>query len=360
MSALPPGATIGILGGGQLGRMLALAAAELGFDTHVFTDEPDSPAARVSTAATVAAYDNEAALAAFAASVDAVTFEFENIPAATGEALLRAGKPVRPGPDCLAVAQDRLSEKRFFVEAGAPVGAYVAIDHLDQIGPALAELGGEAVLKTRRMGYDGKGQAWLRGAADAAGAWAAIGAAPAILEAKVPFVREVSVVAALGLDGSFAAYDLNENVHQAGILARTTVPASVSAATAKAAIAYTRAIMDRLDYVGVLAIEFFELADGALLTNEMAPRVHNSGHWTLDACAVSQFEQQIRAVAGWPLGDPARFCDVTMHNLLGEAAADWHALAQKPSSKLHLYGKRDARPGRKMGHFTELKPWPRG
>ncbi|MBU6372336.1 MAG: 5-(carboxyamino)imidazole ribonucleotide synthase [Alphaproteobacteria bacterium] len=354
MTVLSPGATIGILGGGQLGRMLALAAAELGFDVHVFTPEDDSPAARVAARCTRAAYDDTAALAAFARAVDVVTFEFENVPAATVEALVAAGAVVRPGARALAVAQDRLLEKAFLTEAGAPTVAHRRIDGPDDIPAALGALGAPALLKTRRLGYDGKGQAWVRSPADAATAWASIGAAPAILEAAARFEREISVIAARGADGAIAVYDVCENRHADGILAETRVPAQAPSATTAAAVAATRAVLAALDYVGVLAIEFFVMPDGAVLANEMAPRVHNSGHWTQDACIACQFENQIRAVAGWPLGDVTRFADVRMLNLIGDAAADWRAHAATPGAAVHLYGKREARPGRKMGHVTLL------
>lgn len=354
MTTLSPGATIGILGGGQLGRMLAVAAAELGFDVHVLTPEADSPAARVAAQCTQAAYDDASALAAFARAVDVVTFEFENVPAATVDALVAAGAIVRPGGRALAVAQDRLLEKAFLNEAGAPTVAHRRIGTAADIPAALAELGAPALLKTRRLGYDGKGQAWVRHPDEAAAAWAAIGAAPAILEAAAPFEREISVVAARGVDGAVAVYDVCENRHADGILAETTAPARVTAATAADAIAATRNVIAALDYVGVLAIEFFVLPDGSILANEMAPRVHNSGHWTQDACVACQFENQIRAVAGWPLGDVTRFADVRMLNLIGDAAAHWRVHAEAPGAALHLYGKREARTGRKMGHVTYL------
>lgn len=354
MTMLAPGAVIGILGGGQLGRMLAVAAAELGFDVHIYTDEVDSPASRVAAHTTIAAFDDAAALRAFAGAVDAVTFEFENVPAAAGAALTAAGALVRPGPEAFAIAQDRVREKTYLNAAGLPTVAFAAIDAADDIAPALAALGAPALLKTRRLGYDGKGQAWVAGAADAAAAWQAIAGQPAILEAKADFVREVSLIAARGADGAFVAYPLCENTHRNGILAHTSLPAATAPAIAAAAARQVAALMDRLDYVGVLTVEFFELADGRLLANEIAPRVHNSGHWTQDGADISQFELQIRAVAGWPLPPPRLLGPLVMTNLIGAEAQDWPALAADPSARLHLYGKRGVRPGRKLGHVTRL------
>jgi 5-(carboxyamino)imidazole ribonucleotide synthase len=354
---LSPGAVIGILGGGQLGRMLAVAAAELGFDVHIYTDEPDSPASRVAAKTTLAGYTDAAALTAFAHAVDAVTFEFENVPAAAGEALLAAGALVRPGPHALAIAQDRLTEKTYLNAAGLPTVAFAAIEVEADIAPALARLGAPALLKTRRLGYDGKGQAWLRTADDAAGAWAAIGGQPAILEAKADFVREVSLIAARGADGACVAVPLCENIHRDGILAETRLPAQTAPAVAAQAVDAVARLMAKLDYVGVLTVEFFELADGALIANEIAPRVHNSGHWTQDGADISQFELQIRAVAGWPLPQPRLLGPVLMQNLIGAEAEDWAKYAADQNDRLHLYGKRGVRPGRKLGHVTRLL-WP--
>jgi len=354
MTSLAPGATIGILGGGQLGRMLALAAADLGFDVHIFTPEPDSPAARVAARVVCADYDDSAALTAFAGGVDVVTFEFENVPAETVATLEAVGKPVRPGARALAVAQDRLAEKAFLEAAGVPTVAHRQIDSATDIGPALAALGAPALLKTRRFGYDGKGQVWVRAAAEAQAAWDAIGAAPAILEAAAPFVGECSLDAARGIDVKVAAYDLCDNRHVDGILAETRVPAAFGADVAAQADAAARAVLEALDYIGVLALELFVMPGGALIANEMAPRVHNSGHWTRNACVTDQFEQHIRAIAGWPLGDPKRFADASMLNVIGRSAADWRAFACDPGAKVHFYGKRLARDGRKMGHVTRL------
>lgn len=356
MTPLPPGSVIGVLGGGQLGRMLALAAARLGFDVAVLGREDDAPAGRVAARRITSAYDDPASLRALAAVCDVVTFEFETISAEAVAALEAEGVRVAPNARSLAVAQDRMAEKAFLEAHGCPVVAHAAIDGPDDIAPALARLGAPALLKTRREGYDGKGQAWVTDAGDAQAAWIAIGAAPAVLEARCDFVREVSVVAARGTDGAFTAYPLAENRHEAGVLRTTTAPAAASPAVRAEALRIARAIADALGYVGVLAVEMFELADGRLLVNEIAPRVHNTGHWTQDACEVDQFEQHVRAVAGWPLGPTTPHASAVMTNLLGDEAEAWAALAAEPGARLHLYGKREAAPGRKMGHVTRLGP----
>jgi 5-(carboxyamino)imidazole ribonucleotide synthase len=353
---LAPGATIGILGGGQLGRMIALAAARLGLRAHVYCPDPDSPAFDVAAARTIAAYDDLPALTAFAATVDAVTYEFENVPVPTAEHLA-ALVPVRPGVRSLALSQDRLVEKRFLSDLGIPVAPFRAVDGPEVLVAAAAELGVPAVLKTRRLGYDGKGQAMLRDGFDAAAAWAAIGAAPAILEGFVPFSLECSIVLARGLDGATAAFDVAENRHEHHILKRTLVPAGIAASTAEAAAALGRAVAEAMGHVGVLAVELFVVRDGAeerLVANEIAPRVHNSGHWTEDGAVVSQFEQHVRAVAGWPLAAPTRRSAVEMENLIGADAERWREIAAEPGARLHLYGKREIRPGRKMGHVNRL------
>jgi 5-(carboxyamino)imidazole ribonucleotide synthase len=356
-ASLRPGMTIGILGGGQLGRMLALAAAELGFSCHIYCPDRESPAFAVSAHHTIAAYDDEAALAAFAGSASAVTFEFENVPAATAR-FLAERVPLLPNPRALEVAQDRLAEKTLLNELGIPLAAYAEVGAPADMYSAIAKTGRPAVLKTRRMGYDGKGQAIIRAGDDPAAAWRSIGEQSAVLEAFVPFEREVSVVLARGHDGAARAYDLTENEHLAGILARSTVPAAVSDEIAADAVAIAERIAAALDFIGVLAVEMFVLGPGAqprLLVNEIAPRVHNSGHWTQDGCHVSQFEQHIRAIAGWPLGDPRRHSNVTMTNLIGDDIAGWPALAAEPGARLHLYGKLDSRPGRKMGHVNRIR-----
>jgi 5-(carboxyamino)imidazole ribonucleotide synthase len=351
-----PGMTIGILGGGQLGRMLTLAAAELGLSCHIYCPDADSPAFAVAARRTIAPYDDETALAGFAGSVSAVTFEFENVPAATAD-FLAARNQVFPNPRSLAVAQDRLAEKQLMDALGIAVAPYMAVDTLPAIYSALAKTGRPSVLKTRRLGYDGKGQTIIRAGDDPVAAWRMVGEQPAILEALVPFDKEVSVVLARGRDGVVRSYDLVENEHHAGILRRSTVPASVTGGIAGAAAAIGDKIATALDFVGILAVEMFLVGAGAaaqLMVNEIAPRVHNSGHWTQDGCHVSQFEQHIRAVAGWPLGDPARHSDVAMTNLIGDDADAWRSLAAEPGARLHLYGKTEARPGRKMGHVNRI------
>ncbi|MEQ1652141.1 MAG: 5-(carboxyamino)imidazole ribonucleotide synthase [Hyphomicrobium sp.] len=356
MTALPPGSTIGILGGGQLGRMLALAASRLGLKSHIFAPETDSPAFDVAAARTIAAYDDEAALTAFAKAIDVATYEFENIPAKTVE-FLNAFVPVRPGAKALACAQDRINEKTLARELGAMTADFATIDSLADLQAVLD--GGFAipsVLKTRRMGYDGKGQAKILKRADAADAWSAMRDQPSILESFVPFQFEVSVVAARGVDGEFRAFDVTENEHRNHILYRSLAPARISEKARDEAIAIARRIAERLDYAGVFAIEFFALTSDVATTlyvNEMAPRVHNSGHWTQDGCETSQFEQHIRAVAGWPLGSTKMTSPgAEMINLIGDDILAWQQIAAAPGSYLHHYGKKDARPGRKMGHVN--------
>lgn len=354
MSAVAPGGTIGILGGGQLGRMLALAAARLGLKCHIYSDADDSPAFDVAAARTHAAYTDHDALTRFAAGCDAITYEFENVPA-TAAALLAALKPTFPSANTLATTQDRLSEKQFLASLGLATAPFAAADHADAAHAAFTALGCQAaVLKTRRFGYDGKGQAIVRSAAAAAEATERF-AAPCILEGFVDFAFEASVIGARARDGSFAAYDPPENVHQHHILQRSLVPGRLSPSRSEEAKAIAGRIAQALDYVGVLGVELFVPEQGTLIVNEIAPRVHNSGHWTLEACAISQFEQHIRAVAGWPLGNPARHSDARMENLIGAAAADWQGLAATGGA-LHLYGKRAIRDGRKMGHITFLSP----
>ncbi len=352
---IKPGMIVGILGGGQLGRMLALAAAELGLSCHIYCPDPKSPAFAVAAVRTIAPYDDEAALTAFAAAVDVVTFEFENIPAATLR-FLAERVAVLPGPASLESSQDRLTEKRLIAGLGIPVPAFAEVTQQADIYSALAKTGRPALLKTRRLGYDGKGQALVRPGDDPVAAWRAIGQAPALLEAFVPFQREVSVILARGRDGSTRAYDIAENIHEGGILATTTVPAHIPADLAAEAVDIAERIAATLDHVGVLAVEMFVAAGSGprLLVNEIAPRVHNSGHWTVDACLCSQFEQHIRAIAGWPLGSVERHSDVVMTNLIGDAVADWASIAAEPAARLHLYGKTDTQPGRKMGHVNRI------
>ena len=347
--------TIGIIGGGQLGRMLAMAAARLNFRVIVLEPQPDCPAGQVANRQIVAAYDDAAALADLADASDVVTYEFENVPVAAA-ANLAERVPVYPPPRALEVSQDRLVEKTFINSCGIGTADFAAVDSQADLEAALDRFGGVGVLKTRRMGYDGKGQRVFRdaAAADADGAYAALGGVPLILEEFVPFEREISIIAARGRDGAIVAYDPAENVHRDGILRSSTLPARISAVTADAARAAAAKILAALDYVGVIGVEFFVLPGGELVVNEIAPRVHNSGHWTEAACAVSQFEQHIRAVAGLPLGDTGRYSACVMENLIGDEAERAPALLGEAGLVLHLYGKAEARPGRKMGHFTRL------
>jgi 5-(carboxyamino)imidazole ribonucleotide synthase len=359
MTALAPGKTIGILGGGQLGRMLAMAAARLGLKCHVYSDHA-GPAFDVAAETTLGKFEDLARIEAFARTVDVITYEFENVPVAAAVAAEKIC-PVRPGPKALEVAQDRLVEKTFISGLGIPVAPFRKVDSLADLEPALAVLGTPAILKTRRLGYDGKGQERIKGPGDAAAALAAMKGQPAILEGFVPFAYEVSVLLARGLDGETAFFDVPLNTHKNGILDTSTVPSPLGPTECAKAGAIATRIAEALGYVGLLAVEMFYLGPDAsqpLVVNEIAPRVHNSGHWTIDACAVSQFENHIRAVAGWPLGPTARHSDAVMTNLIG---ADYHSWAELAARKpgpycLHLYGKNDARPGRKMGHVNLLKP----
>ncbi|MCB8822380.1 5-(carboxyamino)imidazole ribonucleotide synthase [Microvirga rosea] len=353
-----PGSTLGILGGGQLGRMMAMAAAELGLRTHVYAPERDSPAFDVAAEHTVAAYEDEAALVRFAKAVDVVTYEFENVPAATA-ATLAAHALLAPNARALAVSQDRLTEKTFMAELGIATAPFAAVASEADLIAALERIGRPAVLKTRRFGYDGKGQVMVRPDTDPAEAFAAIGQAPAILEGFVPFEREVSVIAARTAAGGFAAYDLCANEHRHHILATTRIPAGVSRRTEEAAFDIAKAIADALDYVGILAVELFLVTteDGErLVVNEIAPRVHNSGHWTLGGAVTSQFEQHVRAICGWPLGATTRLGRVEMQNLIGDDVEAWERILAESGAHLHLYGKAQARPGRKMGHVTRVYP----
>ncbi|HYC73771.1 5-(carboxyamino)imidazole ribonucleotide synthase [Brevundimonas sp.] len=355
MTPLPPGSTIGILGGGQLGRMLSQAASRLGFNVVILDPEENSPAGRVSQGQIVAAYDDPTALTVLGRVAQAVTFEFENVPAASVATLAEGGALVAPGPKALAVAQDRVEEKTFLNSVGATTVDFAPVDGLDDLIAGLERLGTHALLKTRREGYDGKGQVWIRSAKMAADAWHAIGERPAILEARADFTRELSVIAARGRDGRIAVYPLGENIHKGGVLKTTLAPAAVDTKTEKRARAIARAILEGLDYVGVLGVELFDLGGGELMVNEIAPRVHNTGHWTQDGCVCDQFEQHIRAIAGWPLGPTTAHARVEMTNLLGDEVEQWKTLSGKPDMRLHLYGKAEARPGRKMGHVNRVK-----
>ena len=355
MSIVPPGGTIGILGGGQLGRMLAMAAARLGLKCAIYAPEQDSPAFQVCDSHVVAAYSDHAALAAFARGVDVVTYEFENVPgdAAT---VLSGLKSVRPSPTALSVIQDRFKEKSFARDLGIATTPFALIDSDASLQAALTSVGTPSVLKTARLGYDGKGQRIVRAAEQLATAWGELNRVPCILEGFVDFTRELSVVAARSMDGQIACYDLVENRHENHILRTTLAPAKAPQRVKAEAAKIASQLLEAFDYVGVMAVEMFETRDGRLLVNEIAPRVHNSGHWTLDGCAVSQFEQHIRAVAGWPLGDAARHSDAVMTNLLGPEANAWDEYAGEPATAVHLYGKGEARNGRKMGHVTRLYP----
>jgi 5-(carboxyamino)imidazole ribonucleotide synthase len=351
---LPPGSTIGILGGGQLARMLALAAAPLGLKTHIFAPEADSPAFQVASAQTVAAYENQSALQQFAAAVDVVTYEFENVPVAT-VAFLESLVPVRPGSQALRVAQDRILEKTLARSLGATTADFSPVDSLADLQAAVARQGAPGILKTTRFGYDGKGQAKILTVADIAAAWADMKGQPAIYESFVNFEREVSVLVARDVTGKTACYDVTENVHRQQILHTSTVPAQISPALEAQAIAAAKRLAEALNYIGVMGVEFF-VGKHSLFVNEIAPRVHNSGHWTQNACLVSQFEQHMRAVAGWPLGATTRHSDVVMTNLLGDDVLAWDKLAAEPDVALHLYGKTEARAGRKMGHINRIHP----
>ena len=348
---LATGATIGILGGGQLGRMLSVAASRLGLRAHIYEPGADCPAADVAHRCTTAAYDDHAALAAFAAGVDVITYEFENIPT-TALDQLEALRPIRPGRRALATSQDRLAEKQFLQGLGLSVAPFAPVDTLVGLEAALGRIGTPAILKTRRMGYDGKGQSRIMDLAGAGAAFADMAGAQAVLEGFVNFSHEVSVIGARGADGSIACYDPGENVHEAGILRTTTVPAKLTPGQRTDAVLIAAKILNALDYVGVLGVELFVTAQG-LIVNEIAPRVHNSGHWTQNGCAIDQFEQHIRAVAGWPLGDGSRHSNVTMENLIGDDVLRIPALA-KANVALHLYGKTQAKPGRKMGHVNRV------
>jgi 5-(carboxyamino)imidazole ribonucleotide synthase len=355
VTVIKPGATIGILGGGQLGRMTALAAAELGYRCHVFSPEPDSPASHVSAAQTIAAYDDRAALSAFARSVDVITYEFENIPVEP-VTFLASITPVRPKPEVLAICQDRLKEKDFLNSIDVWTAPFQEVSSAAVLAWAVRDLGRPAVLKTAVLGYDGKGQVAIRPDTDLDKAWQQMGAARGVLEAFVDFTQEISVIVARGLDGTLATYVPVENHHKNHILDQTIAPARVPHDVMMKAEAVATHTAQKLDLVGVLAVEMFVERGGTVLVNELAPRPHNSGHWTIDACATSQFEQLVRAICGLPLGSPERHSDAVMKNLIGDDIDQWSEIVKDHSARLHLYGKLDARPGRKMGHVTRLTP----
>lgn len=354
--ALSPGAVIGILGGGQLGRMLSVAAARLGFKTCIFEPAGDCPASHVANYHFQAGYEDAEALERFASAVAVITYEFENIPTAALD-LLEGLRPVRPGREALRVSQDRWIEKEFLTGLGLATAPYADVTSVDDLHAAVDRFGGAGLLKTRRLGYDGKGQVRLSRPGDIPAAWAALQGAPAILEGLVDFQREVSVIGARGLDGRVACFDPGENVHRDGILRTTTVPAALTGAQRTDAVLLTDKILNALDYVGVMGVELFVTETG-LVVNEIAPRVHNSGHWTQQGCQIDQFEQHMRAVSGWPLGDGARYADVVMENLIGADMDRVPALAAEPGVSLHLYGKAEVKPGRKMGHVNRVGPTP--
>lgn len=370
--ALTPGSTIGILGGGQLGRMMAVAAAQLGYLVHIYTPENDSPASHVAANTTVAEYTDAAALSRFAQAVDVITYEFENV-ALEGVAVLAQHKNVYPSGDVLSVCQHRVKEKEFIRAQGIETAPFAAVSSLADLEKAAAKLGLPAVLKTCRMGYDGKGQAMIRDLSELKTAWEQVGGGrcqvsekntslppatchlpPFILEGFVDFTMEASVIVARNAAGDIATYPLAENIHRHHILHQTIVPARVDAKVEAGAKRIAHTLAEALQLVGILAVELFITKDGRVLVNEMAPRPHNSGHWSLDACITSQFEQSIRAVCNLPLGSVERLADAVMTNLIGDEINDWPKYLQNPQAKLHLYGKTEARPGRKMGHVTVL------
>ena len=345
--------TIGILGGGQLGRMLSVAASRLGLKTHIFEPGANPPAAHVADAVTTASYDDRAALTAFAQSVDVITYEFENIPTSALD-LLETLRPIHPGRQALATSQDRLVEKNFLQSLGLQTAPFATVDNTADLDAAIAQIGTPAIMKTRTMGYDGKGQARIMSQGDATQALADMAGAPAILEGFVNFSHEVSIIGARSADGAVACFDPGENVHVDGILRTTTVPAKLTPSQRTDAVLIAARILNELDYVGVMGVELFMTQQG-LIVNEIAPRVHNSGHWTQNGCTIDQFEQHIRAVAGWPLGDGSRHSDVVMENLIGDDMDRLPELA-KTTAALHLYGKADVKTGRKMGHVNHIKP----
>lgn len=352
---IPPGSTIGLLGGGQLGRMAAMAAARLGYKTHVFCPPGDNPALQVASASTIAAYEDNAALARFAAAVDVVSFEFENVPSVAAQ-VLAAIKPTRPSPRVLHICQDRLREKDFLATVKVPTTRYMEVARAESLERAVREIGYPAVLKSAQFGYDGRGQVRIGPETQLEEAWAQMGAPLGILEGYVDFRLELSVIAARTLDGSVATYAPVENQHRNHILDTTIVPARVKPETAMRAEAIGQHVATELGLVGIVAVEMFVTQSDEVLVNELAPRPHNSGHWSIDGAVTSQFEQFVRAICGLPLGSAERHSDAVMKNLLGEDIESWREILAEPGAKLHLYGKGHARPGRKMGHVTRLTP----
>jgi len=351
---IAPGGIVGILGGGQLGRMMSMAAARMGMDVVIYAPEADSCASRVSADTIVGAYDDEAKLTEFASRCDVITFEFENIPASTLDFIENIGTSVFPKSNALGCSQDRLKEKEFLNSIGIAPAPFARIDEAEDIMPALQKLGGKGVLKSRTDGYDGKGQARLDGASDPVEAWKAIGQVPAVLEAFISFEREISVLVARGQGGKVQIYDTPENDHSGGILKSSTLPANISEQTRAEAKELGQKLADSLDYVGVIALELFVMPDGSLLANEFAPRVHNTGHWTEEACLIGQFEQHMRAVCGWPLAPAERFVDIRMDNLLGDSdISTWEGLSSSGAAP-RVYAKRGGGEGRKLGHSNTI------
>jgi 5-(carboxyamino)imidazole ribonucleotide synthase len=351
-SPLQPGATIGILGGGQLGRMLSVAASRLGLKSHIFEPGACPPAGQVADKVTTADYSDLDALRKFAHSVDVITFEFENIPT-TALDTIEAICTVLPNRRALATSQDRFTEKDFLTSLGLKCAPYANVETASDLAAGIAKIGTPSILKTRRFGYDGKGQARLNSDTNPTSSWAELGNSACVLEGFVDFTHEVSVIGARATNGAVVCFDPGENVHHNGILHTTTLPAKLSRAQHTDAIILTGQILNALDYVGVMGVELFVTPQG-LIVNEVAPRVHNSGHWTQNGCVIDQFEQHIRAVAGWPLGDGKRHSNVVMTNLIGDTVNNVEALSKDPSIGLHLYGKADAKPGRKMGHVNKI------
>lgn len=351
---IAPGATIGIVGGGQLGRMLVLAAAAMGYKTHIFTPEKDSPASHVATQTTIGSYQDVLALRNFASRVDVVTFEFENVPSETLSMIERM-VAVRPKPEVLFSTRHRLREKEFIRAQGIATAPFAPVRTVDELQHAIASIGTPAILKTCELGYDGKGQIAIHAPAEAAEAWAALGHCEAVLEGFVNFTAEASVIVARGLYGEVKCFPLVENTHKHHVLHRTIAPAPFADKWQAEATRIASTLAEALDVVGLLAVELF-VTENALLVNELAPRPHNSGHWTIEGCATSQFEQHIRAICGWSLGEPELLHHAEMINLLGDDWLKWNDYAETPNAHLHLYGKGESRPGRKMGHVTLLNP----
>jgi 5-(carboxyamino)imidazole ribonucleotide synthase len=355
MNVTPPNSVIGIVGGGQLGRMLATAATELGYKVHIFSPEQGCPASQAAWRTTTAPYDDEVALAHFADSVDVVTFEFENIPHAS-LTVLEEHVPVYPSPELLKISQNRLREKNFINAQEIATADYHRVTSEEELQRAIQKIGVPSILKTTELGYDGKGQVTIHHAEDALSAWQEIGKVEAVLEKKVDFIMEISVIVARGVHGQSACYVPVQNIHKNHILDRTIAPAAISKELISNARHIALTLAKAANLRGVLAVEMFVTRENQILVNELAPRPHNSGHWTMDGCITSQFEQSIRAICGLPLGSTERLCEVEMRNLIGAEVEKWEEYLKQPHAKLHLYGKKEARAGRKMGHVNLLKP----